>query len=257
MIIPDGVTTIETSAFEGCSGLTAIAIPTSVSNIRSFAFSSCIGITNLAIPPSVAGIDYATFDNCTGLKHVTLPIGISNLASFAFYGCSDLLDISIPASTDTIGFEAFASCKSLKQVLIPGNVRMIEQQAFGECPSLAGVYFEGDAPSPDEPLSGTTNVIIYYLPGTKGWGSTFWGRPTMLWMPQLLVSDPGFGIRSNQFGFRLAWANGTAVVVESCTNLAHPYWIPLQSNILSGNSSYFTYPAWTNYPAHFFRLRDR
>ena len=26
-----------------------------------------------------------------------------------------------------------------------------------------------------------SNVTVYYLPGTTGWGSTFGGRPTALW----------------------------------------------------------------------------
>jgi len=31
------------------------------------------------------------------------------------------------------------------------------------------------------PFEGSTNVTVYYLPGTTGWGPTFAGRPTALW----------------------------------------------------------------------------
>jgi hypothetical protein len=44
------------------------------------------------------------------------------------------------------------------------------------------------------------------------------------------------------------------IVVEACTNLANPIWSPLQTTTLSGGSSYFSDPQWTNYPARFYRL---
>jgi hypothetical protein len=48
---------------------------------------------------------------------------------------------------------------------------------------LGGVYFSGNAPSPsnDPSVFGGDGTIVYYLPGTTGWGSTFDGRPTALW----------------------------------------------------------------------------
>jgi hypothetical protein len=46
------------------------------------------------------------------------------------------------------------------------------------------------------------------------------------------------------------------IVVETCTNLANPTWIPLATNTLTSGSSYFSDPAWTNYPSRFYRLRS-
>ena len=42
LVIPDGVTSIGNSAFEGCSGLTNVTIPNSVTNIEGGAFYYCI-----------------------------------------------------------------------------------------------------------------------------------------------------------------------------------------------------------------------
>jgi hypothetical protein len=100
------------------------------------------------------------------------------------------------------------------------------------------------------------NATIYYLPGTTGWGPTFAGRPTALWQPAIQVNDISFGVRTNQFGFNITWAGGKVVVVEACTNLANPIWFPLQTNTLTGGSSYFSDPDWTNYPARLYRLRS-
>ncbi len=87
-----------------------------------------------------------------------------------------------------------------------------------------------------------------------GWGPTFGGRPTAC-QPQVQTSDVNFGVRTNQFGFNIAWISGQSVVVEACTDLANSTWSPLRTNTLSGDSFYFSDPQWTNQPARFYRLR--
>jgi hypothetical protein len=66
----------------------------------------------------------------------------------------------------------------------------------------------------------------------------------------------GAGVRTNRFGFTVTGASGMIVVVEACTNLAHPIWSPLQTNTLAGGSSYFSDPQRMNYPTRFYRLRS-
>jgi hypothetical protein len=60
-------------------------------------------------------------------------------------------------------------------------------------------------------------------------------------------------VRTNQFSFYVDWASGQSVVVDGCTNLSHPIWLPLQTNLLSGGPWYFSDPQWTNYPGRFYR----
>ena len=74
--------------------------------------------------------------------------------------------------------------------------------------------------------------------------------------PQVQTSDASFGVRTNRFGFTLTGTSGLVIVVEACTDLAHPIWSPLQTNTLTGGSYYFSDPAWTNYPGRFYRLRS-
>ena len=52
------VTLIESFAFTGCTGLTAITIPNSVIQIGNNAFSACNGLTNLSIGNSVSSLLY-------------------------------------------------------------------------------------------------------------------------------------------------------------------------------------------------------
>jgi predicted oxidoreductase len=84
----------------------------------------------------------------------------------------------------------------------------------------------------------------------------FGDRPTALWLPRAQTNDGSFGVRSNQFGFNIIWADRMTVAVEACTNLTNPVWSPLQTNTLTGGSSYFSDPQWTNQPARFYRLHS-
>ncbi len=73
-IIPNSVTTIGSSAFSGCSGLTSITIPNSVTSIGSSAFEYCSGLTSVTIPNSVTSIGNYAFNNCVGLTYVVSEI---------------------------------------------------------------------------------------------------------------------------------------------------------------------------------------
>jgi len=72
--IPDGVTEISSSAFEGRSDLTTIIIPDSMAVIGSFAFRDCIGLASVPIPESVTEIGEYAFWGCSNLT-IHAPIG--------------------------------------------------------------------------------------------------------------------------------------------------------------------------------------
>jgi hypothetical protein len=123
---------------------------------------------------------------------------------------------------------------------------------------LTNICFEGNAPAADTTVfSSDTSAMVYYLPGTTGWSNTFAGVPTALWYlpnPLILNNSPGFGVQSNMFGFTISWATNISFVVEACTNLANPVWIPLPTNTLTNGSFSYSDPQWTNYPGRFYRI---
>ncbi len=61
-IIPDGVKTIGTFTFYGCSRLTEVIIPNSVKRIRRCAFWGCKSLTSIIIPDSVTEMEVYAFD---------------------------------------------------------------------------------------------------------------------------------------------------------------------------------------------------
>jgi hypothetical protein len=164
--------------------------------------------------------------------------------------------VTIPNSVTSIGYGTF-HLSALHSATIGDGVTNIGDEAFSFT-SMSNIYFSGNAPNADSSIlfGSYTDTIIYYLPGTLGWDdfAANTGLPTALWLPQVLTGDGNFGVQSNQFGFTISWAGGQTVIVQAATNLSNPDWTPLATNTLTGGTSYFSDPQWTNYPSRFYRL---
>ena len=138
--IPDSVTDIGWYAFEDCSGLTSVTIGNGVTSIGGFAFYYCSGLTSITIPDSVTSIGRHAFSNCSGLTSVTIGNGVTSIGEFAFSGCSRLTSIIIPDSVTSIGDCVFSGCSGLTSITIPDSVTSIGSDAFDECYKLIEVY---------------------------------------------------------------------------------------------------------------------
>jgi hypothetical protein len=256
------VTSIGDNAFWS-SSLTSVTIPNSVTSIGDLAFDYCTNLASVMIGTNVTSIGYEAFADCCSLTSVTIPNSVTSIGDYAFVGCTSLTNVTIPNSVTSIGDSAFDDCSSLSSVTIGNSVTSIGDGAFEDCASLTNVYFQGNAPTPTNDLSvfsNDNNATVYYLPGTTGWGTTFDGRPTALWLlpnPVILNNNPAFGVQTNRFGFVISWATNLSVVVEACTNLASHTWSPVATNPLAGGTNYFSDAKWTNYPSRFYRVRSQ
>jgi hypothetical protein len=112
-IIPEGVTSIEKSAFSDCRALTSITIPDGVNSIGDYAFSGCWYLESIAIPDGITSIGEAVFDNCESLTSVVIPDSVTNIGEYAFYNCTALTSVVIPEGVTSIGNYAFQYCDRL------------------------------------------------------------------------------------------------------------------------------------------------
>jgi hypothetical protein len=70
VIIPDGVTVIDSFAFYQLTEIQTIVIPDGVMRIEDEVFDGCIGLTHITIPNSVKYIGSGAFFNCNKLEKI-------------------------------------------------------------------------------------------------------------------------------------------------------------------------------------------
>ena len=71
-----------------------MTIPQSVTQIGDSAFDGCSKILNLKIPDNVTNIGSRAFYNCELLLSVTIPQGVTSIGNYAFYNCINLTEIN-------------------------------------------------------------------------------------------------------------------------------------------------------------------
>ncbi len=97
-----GLTELENDSFYDCQGgLSGIILPDGVTSIGSFAFERCHGLTSITIPDSVTSIGRRAFGYCTGLTSITIPDGVTSIRFCAFEGCTGLTSVTF-ADTESI-----------------------------------------------------------------------------------------------------------------------------------------------------------
>ena len=193
--IPDSVTSIGSSAFEGCTGLTNVTIPDSVTSIDSSAFSDCTSLTSITIPEGVTSIGGYAFCGCSSLTSITIPEGVTSIRYRAFYCCSSLTSITIPNGVTSIGDDVFSGCSSLTSITIPESVTSIGDKAFGSCNSLKVVAFLGEKPSINSSAFASVTADAYYpesLDSDSSWkksGALSGYGGTLNWKPWYTLGD--------------------------------------------------------------------
>ena len=64
VVVPEGITEISQSAFEGCETLESIVLPNTRVRVGACAFKDCFNLKNIYIPNGVTYIDQGAFWYC-------------------------------------------------------------------------------------------------------------------------------------------------------------------------------------------------
>ncbi len=171
LVIPNGVSTINSLAFRWCDGLKTVKFPNSVTTIKDYAFSSCDSLNSISFGNKIKSIYDNAFNGCTAIKRVeiadiaawsemacthtpciyshslyydgeeitnlVIPEGVVNVGNFAYL--DNLTQVTIPMSAVTIKDEAFEGCNKLSSVVLPNGIKEVGNKAFYNCPSLISV----------------------------------------------------------------------------------------------------------------------
>ena len=176
--IPNSVTDIGGSAFNGCTCLKSVLLPDSINSIGSYAFSGCTSLVSITLPESLNTIGPYAFEECDSLNQIhissidswlsieyddsfeshpnynkvcglyignepltsiIIPDNITSICDLAFYGFSNIVSIIIPETVSEIGYFAFYGCTGLTDIIIPNGISSIENFLFNGCKKLRSV----------------------------------------------------------------------------------------------------------------------
>ena len=139
--------------FQGCVGLTKVAIPDSVKKIGTWSFYMCKGLKNVDIPANMeigdssfrqSGLEQVTVSGGSVGNYAfhrnesleTINIDCETIGDEAFSGCDSLTNITLGSSVKTLGRAVFYTCDALERVEIPSTVTDIGEKTFYSCPAL-------------------------------------------------------------------------------------------------------------------------
>ena len=164
--IPNSVTSIGYGAFSDCSSLASVTISNSMTSIGNCAFKNC-GLTSVTIPNSVTSIWYEAFSGCSSLQSVTIPNSVTSIGDYAFRDCRSLESVTIPNSVTSIGSYAFSGCSNLQSVTIPNSVTSIGESAFRDCGNLQSIIIPNSVTSiGDQTFNGCDNLQSVTIPNS-------------------------------------------------------------------------------------------
>lgn len=126
IILPSGMTKINSGGFAGCTNLASVTLPQTLETIGGKAFKGCSSLKSIIIPNSVTTISDSAFDSCTALTYVKLPDGIKTLDASTFRDCTALPTVTVPASVATIDKTCFQNCKALAEITLLNPDAVVE-----------------------------------------------------------------------------------------------------------------------------------
>lgn len=216
--LPNSLVTLGADALVNCWQLTNVVVGAGLKTIGLGSFRGCSQLDRVVFrgtPPAIGnpGGPESLFDTTSQAKVYYFPRNAGWGATYAgrptvawqetvpfTYEILDDYTITITGYTGTnaslvvpdtietmpvtrLAANAFNGCAALVDVTLPATVVDLGENAFANCGALATVFFSGNAPAAAESVfANSPNVVAVYPVGAAGWGSTFAGRPTTVWM---------------------------------------------------------------------------
>ena len=136
VFVPETVTEIDDSAFEGCISLKYIEFDQNIKSLKigKNAFKGCSSLTEVVLPKNTTIIGEGAFRNCKNLDTILLPFEIEKILSYAFAGCPSLFKMIIPPKVHFLGENIFDRSTGITELYLCGK-----DYYSGNVPSLDGL----------------------------------------------------------------------------------------------------------------------
>ena len=160
----EGLLSVGTGAFYGCTKLSNVSLPGSLSAVGAYAFDgtpylskagdfAVVGDgvllryqgadTEVTVPDTVKRIASHAFIS-SKIKTVIIPESVYSIDAYAFADCTGLRDLAYSEGLVTIGDGAFRGCKSLTEFKAPSTLSYIGQNAFHGASAIGNAVLQGD-----------------------------------------------------------------------------------------------------------------
>ena len=140
--IPNGVTTIGFSAFNGCIKFEKIKFSSNLDTVCENAFNNTKWFNNQSNGLVYVGkVAYKYKGDMPRNTKITVKSDTVSISESAFKDCANLTAILIPSSVKHIDKYAFYNCQGLTKLNFNDGIERIENDAFGSCEKLTGVNF--------------------------------------------------------------------------------------------------------------------
>ena len=136
VVISNGITRIDPSAFSGCFKVTNISIPDSVESIGSSAFEGCTKLKKMILPNSVTSLGSRAFSGCSELECVEMSNSIKSVGSSVFAGCYSLHTLTIPQCLCNSNLEGVIANSGIRKLILADGVTSVQYNMFYGCENL-------------------------------------------------------------------------------------------------------------------------
>lgn len=168
--IPDGITSIDSSAFAERRSITSVTLPDSVTSIGDSAFSDCRSLTSIIIPDGVITIGERAFYYCNLLTSVIIPDSIRSIGDNAFSGYNKLqyneYENAYYLGNSDNPYVALIQAKhtDIESCTLHENIKVIASKAFQYCSDLTSMTF----PFLGADKNDADNAYLSYMFGKSG-----------------------------------------------------------------------------------------
>jgi len=178
--VPEGIESIDTGAFSGCTLLQTVSLPKSLCRLEGSPFRGCDFLKEIKdasgnevfkvekgvlidrqngrilcfppaleteaydIPAGITSIAPHAFSGAFYLKYISFPRELTEIGEGAFQS-STVQEIALPEGLKSIGENAFLECDNLERAELPASLAAIGEGAFRDCSS--GLIFSVKAGS--------------------------------------------------------------------------------------------------------------
>lgn len=226
VVIPEGVKTIEASAFVNCTNLTKITFPESLTEIVNseeydpfflgidgimeytptipFDGTRWLKAQKSSSPLVVANGILIDGRSCT--RSVEIPEGVKQICQGAFYNGTTITSITFPDGVEKIDDLAFFGCSRLKEIILPDSVNYLGAYAFSNCSALENVTFPNNTVEMREFVFGLL---------TTGLTSNIFACP---WLKNKTAEEPMLIINGNLINAEMC--GGSIVIPDNVRSIA-------------------------------------